>query len=85
MSQSQFVLYHNYWSICSIQTRYIWALRGSPKDTASDIPLVEKAIDIQGGEQLSEECLCEINPKGEVCATSSQAMVEPFSHVVADP
>ena len=60
------ILYHNYYSICSIMVRYTAAIRGAPKDPESEILIEEQAIDIFHEEQLSEHFLCEINPLGQV-------------------
>ena len=75
MTQSQLTLYHNCWSICSIMVRYTLTLRGKAKDATSDIVVKEKEVNIQRVEQLSEAYLCEINPKGQVCASSLCPMV----------
>lgn len=60
------ILYHNYFSICSIMVRYTAAIRGAPKDVESKILIEEQVVDIFHEEQLSEHFLCEINPLGQV-------------------
>lgn len=66
MALEKFILYHNYYSICSLMVRYSLALRGKPKDNSSEIMIEEKNVDILSGAQLSETYLCEINSKGQV-------------------
>lgn len=46
--------------------RYTIALRGPPKDESSSILIHEQEVDIFHQEQMSEQFLCEINPKGQV-------------------
>jgi hypothetical protein len=46
--------------------RYTLALRGPPKDASSAIEVHEQEVDVYHEEQLSEQFLCEINPKGQV-------------------
>lgn len=59
-------LYHNTYSVCSLMVRYTLALRGPPKDASSAIEVHEQEVDVYHEEQLSEQFLCEINPKGQV-------------------
>lgn len=47
--------------------RYTIALRGSPRDSKSDIHIHECPVDIFREDQLSEDFLCNINAKGQVC------------------
>lgn len=59
------VLYHNFWSSCSLMARFSIAasLDASPRD-----PFIhtEQQIDIQHGGQLAEDFICNVNPKGQV-------------------
>ena len=66
MAQPTHVLYHHQFSVCSIMVRYTFALRGAPKNEASEIRLEERVCDILRGEQLSEHYLCNVNANGEV-------------------
>lgn len=61
-----YILYHNRLSICSIMVRYTLAIRGIAKDTASEMVVEEREIDIFHEEQLEESYLCDVNPKGQV-------------------
>lgn len=70
-AQPTHVLYHNYFSICSIMARYTYALRGEPKSANDDIRLEQKSIELPKGEQLTEHYLCDINPAGEVKTTTA--------------
>src|SRR6266498_4599050 len=45
-------LYHNHYSICSLMVRYTLALRGQPKDPASEVSVQEQVVDIFREEQL---------------------------------
>ena len=62
-----YLLYYASHSICSIMVGLTYALRGPPKDDASDMQIKLKEVDIgDGNEQLTEEFLCEINKEGYV-------------------
>jgi hypothetical protein len=65
-STSNYDLYINPYSICSIMVTYTVALRGEPKDAESDMPIVQHDVDIFHAEQLTEAFLTEINPEGQV-------------------
>ena len=65
-SDGPYILFHSYYSICSTQVRYVWALRGQPKDAASQIELQEQNIDLFKRENWTEHFLTEVNPKGQV-------------------
>jgi hypothetical protein len=65
-SSSNYDLYINPYSICSIMVVYTMALRGEPKDAESDMPTVLHDVDIFHTEQLTEAFLTEINPEGQV-------------------
>lgn len=64
---SEYTLYHNTFSICSIMMRYLIAVRGEPADAASSMGVIkEKMIDIFNEEQLEEDYLLHVNPRGQV-------------------
>jgi len=46
--------------------RYTLANSGAPTQHSLPLSVELKRLDIFGGEQLSEEYLCEVNPKGQV-------------------
>ena len=47
--------------------RYTLALRGPPKAGSPDVTVSEEVVDISGSlDQLTEDYLCNINPKGQV-------------------
>ena len=67
VKESNHVLYHAVYSICSIMVRYSFALaRDDPKDSAHEIIIREEDVDIMNGGQLTEHYLCDINAYGEV-------------------
>jgi hypothetical protein len=70
MAPETFTLYHHKFSICSIMVRYTIAIRGPPKDESSSILIEEQEHDIFHEEQLTEQFLCGINPKGQVTSHS---------------
>jgi hypothetical protein len=60
-------LYQNDYSLCSLMTRYTFAVRQNPKRGADDVVLRQHNVDIFFNlEQLNEKFLVEINPKGQV-------------------
>jgi len=61
-----YILYHNYYSICSIMMRYLMRIRGDPANSAVKMNVMEKNIDIFNEEQFSEEYLLKVNPNGQV-------------------
>ena len=61
-----YTLLHNPFSICSLMVRYAIAVRGEPKDESSAMSITEQVVDLFHSEQLKEEYLCEVNPKGQV-------------------
>lgn len=67
MDESQSILYHSAYSICSLMVRYTLALRGNPKDEHSALDVREVSVDLFKGENLTEEFLCDINKYGQVC------------------
>ena len=46
--------------------RYTIALRGEPASSAEEIRIIEKVVNLQRDENLSEEYLLKVNPKGQV-------------------
>lgn len=64
-----YIPYHNPFSICSLMGRYTLAIRGEPKDAASEVVVDEHEVDIFREAQLEEKFLCEVNPKGQVSLT----------------
>ena len=77
-SQELYTLYHDYYSICSLQVRYTFALRGPSKDNASQIEMKEAELDLTTKGHLKEEYLCEINPAGQVRRCVVEQFFEPF-------
>ena len=65
---SPYILYHNYYSICSVMMRYLVRIKGEPKDAASKMNIEDKLINIFNEEQLSEEYLTQVNENGQVCS-----------------
>jgi hypothetical protein len=55
---------------------YTAALRGKPKDTNSEVSIVEHEVDIFHAEQLTEAFLTEINPEGQVRKDSLQSSLK---------
>ncbi|KAL7782758.1 hypothetical protein V8C43DRAFT_295523 [Trichoderma afarasin] len=79
MAIQTYKLYHYQYSICSIMVRYCIAIRGKPKDETLAIEFSEHEMDITSKlEQLSEEYLCYVNPKGQVPALTSPSLPEPI-------
>ncbi len=67
MSKMSYTLYYHPYSICSIMVRYTLALRGPPKAGSPDVTVREEVVDINDSlDQLTENYLCNINPKGQV-------------------
>lgn len=63
---TDYTIYHNYYSICSIQSRYVLKVRGKAANAGSEMLVQEQEVDIFNEEQLSEDYLIRINPKGQV-------------------
>lgn len=66
MDRSEYKLYYNEFSICSIMVRYTWALRDHHLEGGANVSLNGIAVDLVRGEQLAEHFLCDVNPKGQV-------------------
>jgi hypothetical protein len=59
-----YTLYYNDYSICSLMVRFTLACC---QPSGNNAPVIEeKKIDIHQGEQLAENYLCTVNPKGTV-------------------
>ena len=70
-----YTLYHNPYSICSIQMRYLIRVKGEPEDSGSQMIIQDKLVDIFNEEQFSEEYLTRINPNGQVCNVLTTSLV----------
>ncbi|KIX03226.1 uncharacterized protein Z518_06778 [Rhinocladiella mackenziei CBS 650.93] len=79
MAPRTLTLYHYDYSICSLMVRYTYALRGEPKDEASDIILTERHVDLFRSEQLTEDFLRNINPKGQVPVLVGDGLDNPLA------
>ena len=71
-----YILYHNYYSICSIMMRYLVRIRGEPGDVASKMNIEIRDVDIFNEEQFSEEYLTKVNPNGQVRTVYSSIGVQ---------
>ncbi|KAF2102972.1 hypothetical protein NA57DRAFT_63700 [Rhizodiscina lignyota] len=78
MEAASYTLHHHRYSICSIMVRYCIAIRGEPKSGMSEATFFEKEIDIFANEQLSEDFLCHVNPKGQVPAITTSSLDQPL-------
>jgi hypothetical protein len=56
--------------------RFTLAFRGAPKDESSAMSVEERTLNIFQDEQLSEEYLCEVNPKGQVSILSMSKVIQ---------
>lgn len=56
--------------------RYTIAIAGKPHEGIAEMSVEERIVDIFGNEQLEEQFLRDINPKGQVCSGSSQVLHE---------
>jgi hypothetical protein len=65
-----FTLYHSFSSVRSLMVRMTLNL-GKQWPNVSEIPVLEKEIDIVHGEQLEESFICDINLAGSVCLSKS--------------
>ena len=61
------MLYHFDYSICSIMVRYAIALCSGSEEPQHPITIREQQVDILHGEHFTEDFLCNLNPRGEVC------------------
>jgi len=82
MASIPHTLYHNKWSVCSMMVRYTFALRGPPQDASSQILIREQDVDIFHEEQLSEQFLCEINPKSGILYSSLSLLFFSFTRAL---
>ena len=60
-----YILFYNNFSLCSLMVRFTLALCNECPGTPLNVE--EKHVDIQHGGQLTEEYICDVNPKGTVC------------------
>ncbi|KAK5995683.1 hypothetical protein PT974_04100 [Cladobotryum mycophilum] len=75
MATVTYTVHHFRQSICSIMVRYCVAIRGNPKENSPEITFVEKHVDIIAAkDQLSEDFLLNVNPKGQVPALTSPSL-----------
>lgn len=62
-------LYSYNYSLCSLMTRYMLAVRGQPEAGVGALKIDDVEIDIHHAfDQLDEFYLCDVNPKGQVPA-----------------
>lgn len=78
-----YTLYYNRWSICSHMVRLTMAFKGQPKDGGSPMIVEEREVDIWKGEQVTEEYLTEINPKGQVSMPLCIPSMYPIRRLIA--
>lgn len=64
--EATYILYHDPVSICSVMVRYTLALRGKAKDEDASLHVQERLCSLKNRDHLTEEFLCDVNPKGEV-------------------
>jgi len=82
MAPTSYTLYYFPYSICSIQARYTVAVRGEPKDVTSTATITEYVVDIMGKDHLTEEYLCDVNPKGQVPVLMSPSLDKPITETL---
>ncbi|KIV90010.1 hypothetical protein PV10_07360 [Exophiala mesophila] len=63
---SEYVLYYNQYSVCSLMILHTLAWKGSARKPEDEIVFQTKEVDIYNEEQLSEDFLCNINDHGQV-------------------
>ena len=64
-TKEHYILYHNFWSSCSLMVRFSLAASRVAHPGVS-FPYVEQEIDIQHGAQNDEFYVCRVNSKGQV-------------------
>jgi hypothetical protein len=63
--QCEFYSYN--YSLCSLMTRYMFAVRGDPQAGAAHLKIKDVEIDIHHAfDQLTEHFLCDVNASGQV-------------------
>lgn len=65
-SHHQHQLYHNIYSLCSIQVRYTIAIASKPRDGLPPMQFQEVEVDLFNDGQLDEHFLTKVNRKGQV-------------------
>ncbi|KAL9119122.1 MAG: hypothetical protein Q9187_004325, partial [Circinaria calcarea] len=60
-------------------TRYTIALRGDPSSAAATMAIEEKMVDLHRDENLAEQYLLAVNPKGQVPTLTSPALPIPLT------
>jgi len=66
MAPTNYRLYANLYSLCSLMVRTTIAIRGDARDRDCEMLIEEEEVDIYREEQLTEHYLCDINPLGQV-------------------
>jgi glutathione S-transferase len=79
MAPADYTLYHNPFSICSIFVRYTLAMAGESRDADSMLHVHENMVDLAKQEQLAEDYLTKINPKGQVPVLTSSRLSAPIA------
>ncbi|KAF3767945.1 hypothetical protein M406DRAFT_355772 [Cryphonectria parasitica EP155] len=74
-----FTLYYGYYSVFSTMVRLTFALRGAPRPDRPEMTLHKQPISISPAEpeQLSEEYMTKINPKGQVPVLANEVLLGP--------
>jgi glutathione S-transferase len=75
---NHYTVYYNPFSICSIFVRSTLAFSKTPA-SGTPITVTESLVDIYKDEQLHEDFLLTINPKGQVPAMTSPSLAEPLT------
>ena len=68
-------LYHNTYSLCSLQVRYTLALAGNPTKGLAPMQIELTDVDLFNSGQLDEFFLTNINPRGQARCVPSIANV----------
>ncbi|KAH8812213.1 hypothetical protein F5884DRAFT_855513 [Xylogone sp. PMI_703] len=76
---ADYELHYNQFSICSTQTRLTLAMQKLSKTPEQAIPVKQTHVDIYKAEQLSENYLINVNPKGQVPAMTSLHFTNPLT------
>ncbi|KEF51398.1 uncharacterized protein A1O9_12547, partial [Exophiala aquamarina CBS 119918] len=76
-------LYHNHYSLCSLQVRYTIAIAGPPRDGLPPMQFDEVVVDLFNDGQLDEHFLTKVNRKGQarlpVPALTSPTLDKPIA------
>jgi glutathione S-transferase len=76
---NRYRLYHNIYSLCSLQVRYTVAIAGEPRDGLPQMEIEEVPIDLFNNGQLDEFFLTKVNRKGQVPALTSPILETPLA------